>query len=95
MASTVRSAKFVHLHERLHFRLSGKLLPIPLELEEELEQTATDFFGEPAMPLPADPALPLFAYGLFKPGQLGFATLREHITEVVSRAYVPGHPRPN
>ena len=90
MASTVRSAKFVHLHERLHFQLSGKLLPIPLKLEEELEQTATDFFGEPAMPLPADPALPLFAYGLFKPGQLGFASLREHITEVVSRAYVPG-----
>jgi hypothetical protein len=33
------------------------------------------------MPLPENPELPFFAYGLFKPGQLGFDVLRDFVEE--------------
>lgn len=82
-------SRFRLTNEQLQFLVSGAFLQVPSSLEEDLEKKADNYFTT-AMKPPNRPDLPFFAYGLFKPGQLGFDTLREHANNVVAPAYVEG-----
>jgi hypothetical protein len=74
----------------LHFRVGRSLVPVPAELKDELENSASDFFSEALMQPPSRTDLPFFAYGLFKPGQLGFASLRPHLQRVDAQESMEG-----
>ena len=63
---------------------------IPLAFEKALAEKATGFFKKSSMPPPTRVDLPFFAYGLFKPGQLGFDSLREHVSDVDLGSSVDG-----
>jgi hypothetical protein len=45
------------------------------------------------MELPRDLSLPFFAYGLFKPGQLGFLRVRDHVSSIEDGCSVHGQLR--
>lgn len=74
--------KFAIVDEKLHFKTKRGLLSIPTELQVVFERTASDYFNAASMPPPSYGDLPFFAYGLFKPGQLGFDSLRPNVLTV-------------
>jgi len=76
------ASKFVSIDGTLHFRRSGKLEIVPPALEQKLLSATGEFFRASTMTLPSNPKLPFFAYGLFKPGQLGFDSIRAYSTSV-------------
>ncbi len=63
----------------LYYRDAEVLAEISEDLLEEFENVADDHFNIAAMSPPQRPELPFFAYGLFKPDQLGFNSLRPFI----------------
>jgi len=81
MPPLVPQSRFVSDGELLRFRLDQSSEAVPRELEKALVDCATDFFNQVRMAEPNNSDLPFFAYGLFKPGQLGFDSLREHVIE--------------
>ncbi len=70
--------------------VGGKPTIIPPQLQTEIERVATEFFSTSAMKPPNRLDLPFFAYGLFKPGQLGFDGIRELAQEVDLGARMQG-----
>lgn len=70
--------------------VGGKLTPVPPKLRTKLEEIANEFYSDSGMALPARLALPFFAYGLFKPGQLGFGSIREFVREVIPKTTMAG-----
>lgn len=76
------STRFVIIDAELHYKLSGTDVSIPQELQKSLDDLVKEFFSKSAMRPPSNTALPFFAYGLFKPGQLGFDSIRDWAKEV-------------
>jgi hypothetical protein len=70
--------------------VGGELTPVPPKLRTKLEEVANEFYSESAMQPPARLDLPFFAYGLFKPGQLGFDSIREFVREVIPKTKMAG-----
>ena len=42
------------------------------------------------MDIPKNTAQPFFAYGIFRPGQIGFLQLKELVFEVMEPSYIDG-----
>jgi hypothetical protein len=85
----MKKSKFAIENDQLFYRVSDELVPVPDKLLDKLKETASDFF-KPEMAIPKNPQLPFFAYGLFKPGQLGFDSLQPHVKTVDDSALVAG-----
>lgn len=84
------STRFVIIDGQLHYKLSDRLVFLPPKLQDALDVLVKEFFPESVMGPPSNPALPFFAYGLFKPGQLGFDSLRNCAKEVKEFARIEG-----
>jgi len=64
----------------LTFRIGEMEYEVPSTLESELVGTCAEHFRTP-MQSPEHPSLPFFAYGLFKPGELGFDRLEDMVED--------------
>lgn len=88
--SQTTPSRFEIIDGQLYCRLGKEVRLVPSELQEELWDTAIDYFSTTTLQPPKQLDLPFFSYGLFKPGQLGFGCLREYVENVETDVKVKG-----